>query len=106
MAEPTARATRFDDLFPWLLHWSIEDERIGAIARYSRNDLRHPICHFIEVSGVDAHQPASAVHLNPGAVKLAFNGCFPQLVETLGDPFRCRCEHRRHRSEDLKTDGL
>jgi len=28
MAEPAARAARIDDLFPWLLHWSITDERI------------------------------------------------------------------------------
>jgi glyoxylase-like metal-dependent hydrolase (beta-lactamase superfamily II) len=30
MAEPKARANRIDHLFPWLLHWSIDDERIGG----------------------------------------------------------------------------
>ena len=30
MAEPTTRATELERLFPWLLHWSITDERIGG----------------------------------------------------------------------------
>jgi glyoxylase-like metal-dependent hydrolase (beta-lactamase superfamily II) len=30
MAEPEARATHIDNLFPWLLHWTIADERIGG----------------------------------------------------------------------------
>ena len=30
MAEPKARADVIDSLFPWLLHWSIADERIGG----------------------------------------------------------------------------
>ena len=30
MAEPQTRADRIDHLFPWLLHWSIADERIGS----------------------------------------------------------------------------
>jgi glyoxylase-like metal-dependent hydrolase (beta-lactamase superfamily II) len=30
MAEPEARAERIESLFPWLLHWSIADERIGG----------------------------------------------------------------------------
>jgi len=30
MSEPTTRATRIDRPLPWLLHWSIEDERIGG----------------------------------------------------------------------------
>ena len=29
MAEPATRATRIDTCFPWLLHWSISDERLG-----------------------------------------------------------------------------
>ena len=30
MPEPKARADRIEQLFPWLLHWSIADERIGG----------------------------------------------------------------------------
>ena len=30
MAEPKARADRIEQLFPWLLHWTIADERIGG----------------------------------------------------------------------------
>lgn len=30
MAEPSTRATHIETVFPWLLHWSIEDERIGG----------------------------------------------------------------------------
>jgi glyoxylase-like metal-dependent hydrolase (beta-lactamase superfamily II) len=30
MAEPKARAGRIESLYPWLLHWSIADERIGG----------------------------------------------------------------------------
>jgi glyoxylase-like metal-dependent hydrolase (beta-lactamase superfamily II) len=30
MAEPKARAAQIDYLFPWLLHWTIADERIGG----------------------------------------------------------------------------
>jgi glyoxylase-like metal-dependent hydrolase (beta-lactamase superfamily II) len=30
MAEPKARADRIERLFPWLLHWTIRDERIGG----------------------------------------------------------------------------
>ncbi len=30
MAEPKARADRIESLFPWLLHWTIADERIGG----------------------------------------------------------------------------
>lgn len=30
MAEPEARATNIETLFPWLLHWTIADERIGG----------------------------------------------------------------------------
>ena len=30
MAEPTTRAERIDELYPWLLHWSIADERLGG----------------------------------------------------------------------------
>jgi len=30
MAEPRARADRIEHLFPWLLHWTIADERIGG----------------------------------------------------------------------------
>ena len=30
MAEPKARAGQIDHLFPWLLHWTIRDERIGG----------------------------------------------------------------------------
>ena len=30
MAEPRARATEIEHLFPWLMHWSIADERIGG----------------------------------------------------------------------------
>jgi glyoxylase-like metal-dependent hydrolase (beta-lactamase superfamily II) len=30
MAEPSTRADRIDFLFPWLLHWTIADERIGG----------------------------------------------------------------------------
>lgn len=30
MAEPKARATDIEYLFPWLLHWTIADERIGG----------------------------------------------------------------------------
>jgi len=29
MAEPKTRADRIDTLFPWLLHWSIADERLA-----------------------------------------------------------------------------
>ena len=29
MAEPQTRADHLDHLFPWLLHWTIEDDRIG-----------------------------------------------------------------------------
>ncbi len=29
MAEPKARAGQMEPLFPWLLHWTITDERIG-----------------------------------------------------------------------------
>ncbi len=29
MAEPKTRATRIDRILPWLLHWTIADERIG-----------------------------------------------------------------------------
>ena len=30
MAEPKARAVRIEELFAWLLHWNIADERIGG----------------------------------------------------------------------------
>jgi glyoxylase-like metal-dependent hydrolase (beta-lactamase superfamily II) len=30
MAEPKARAGRIGPIFPWLLHWTIADERIGG----------------------------------------------------------------------------
>jgi len=30
MAEPRTRATRIARLFPWLLHWTISDERLGG----------------------------------------------------------------------------
>lgn len=30
MVEPKARAERIETLYPWLLHWSIRDERIGG----------------------------------------------------------------------------
>jgi glyoxylase-like metal-dependent hydrolase (beta-lactamase superfamily II) len=30
MAEPEARATEIERLFPWLMHWTIADERIGG----------------------------------------------------------------------------
>lgn len=30
MTEPKARADRIESLFPWLLHWTIADERIGG----------------------------------------------------------------------------
>jgi len=30
MAEPKAGAKRIEHLFPWLMHWTIEDERIGG----------------------------------------------------------------------------
>ncbi len=30
MAEPKTRATQIETLFPWLLHWSIADERLGG----------------------------------------------------------------------------
>lgn len=30
MAEPKTRAAKIERLFPWLLHWSIADERIGG----------------------------------------------------------------------------
>jgi glyoxylase-like metal-dependent hydrolase (beta-lactamase superfamily II) len=30
MAEPKARADKIEYLFPWLLHWTIADERIGG----------------------------------------------------------------------------
>lgn len=29
MAEPRATAARIERLFPWLLHWTIADERIA-----------------------------------------------------------------------------
>ncbi len=30
MAEPKTRAERIEPLFPWLLHWSLSDDRIGG----------------------------------------------------------------------------
>ena len=30
MAEPKAKAGRIEPIFPWLLHWTIADERIGG----------------------------------------------------------------------------
>ena len=30
MAEPTVRASEIEFLFPWLLHWSLADDRIGG----------------------------------------------------------------------------
>ena len=30
MAEPKTRAKKIERLLPWLLHWSIVDERIGG----------------------------------------------------------------------------
>jgi len=30
MTEPKARATRIELIFPWLLHWTIADERLGG----------------------------------------------------------------------------
>ena len=42
MAEPKTRAQRLNSLFPWLLHWSIEDERISGF-RSDAYALRSPI---------------------------------------------------------------
>lgn len=30
MAEPKTRATRIEPIYPWLLHWTISDERLGG----------------------------------------------------------------------------
>ena len=35
MAEPQARASEIESLFPWLLHWSIADERIGGFGSHA-----------------------------------------------------------------------
>ena len=41
MAEPKARADRIESLFPWLVHWTIVDERIGG-ARSDTFAVRTP----------------------------------------------------------------
>ena len=41
MSEPKARADKLEFLFPWLLHWTIVDERIGG-ARSDAFAVRTP----------------------------------------------------------------
>ena len=87
---------------------AVEDHPLDAgSARTDVDDLGHAMGDVGEVAGVDAHLVAGAMHLDPRAVELVFDGCrCPEHLERLGDRARRRGEHRHHGPADDEADRL
>ena len=86
---------------------AVEDHPLRGEGAHHVDDLGDPMGDVGEVAGVDPHVVAVAVHLDPGAVELVFDGCRdPESRERLRHRARRRGEHRHHRAADHEPHRL